>query len=117
MKKTHRALLLSILLGAISLTALNSLAAEASGVVNINQASENQLTLLPRVGPAIAARIVAFRDESGNFKIAEDLMLVRGIGEKTFQLIEPYVTVSGETSLKEKVRVSQAQTAAVEDGE
>ena len=80
--------------------------AAASGVVNINTASAEQLALLPRVGPAVAARIVEFREQNGKFKETSDLLLVKGIGDRTFELIEPYVTISGETSLKEKVTVS-----------
>ena len=72
-------------------------------VVNINTASEEQLTLLPRVGPSLAKRIIEFRDSNGRFKTSEDLMLVRGIGEATFQLLEPYVSTDGETTLSEPV--------------
>jgi competence protein ComEA len=73
-------------------------------VVNINTANSEQLSLLPRVGPTVAQRIVDFRQENGRFQSLEDLMLVRGIGEKTFELIKPYITLDGQTSLKEKVR-------------
>ena len=59
---------------------------------------------LPRVGPAVAQRIVDFREQNGSFKAVEDLMLVRGIGEKTFERLAPYITLSGETTLSEKVR-------------
>jgi len=53
---------------------------------------------------------VEFREQNGQFKAAEDLMLVRGVGEKTFELIKPYVAISGETTLVEKVRVPKAQS-------
>lgn len=79
----------------------------ADGVVNINEASVDQLMLLPRVGPTVASRIVEFREQNGRFKQATDLLLVQGIGDKTFALIEPYVAVSGETTLKEKVSVAR----------
>lgn len=78
-----------------------------AGVVNINEASIDQLMLLPRVGPTVASRIVEFREQNGRFKQATDLLLVKGIGDKTFALIEPYVAVSGETTLKEKVSVAR----------
>ena len=71
--------------------------------VNINTASAEQLSLLPRVGAVVAQRIVDFRDKNGRFKSLEDLMLVQGIGEKTFELIRPHITLSGETTLTEKV--------------
>lgn len=71
--------------------------------VNINTASAEQLSLLPRVGTVVAQRIVDFRDKNGRFKSLEDLMLVQGVGEKTFALIRPHITLSGETTLTEKV--------------
>ena len=83
--------------------------AAAEGKVNINEASAEELALLPRVGPAVAQRIVDFREENGAFKSMEDLMLVRGIGEKTFERLAPYVALSGETTLTEKVRSSRSE--------
>ena len=77
-------------------------------MVNINSADASQLALLPRVGPSVAQRIVDYRKENGPFKTPEDLMLVQGIGEKTFQLLKPYVAISGETTLKEKVQGSRS---------
>lgn len=74
--------------------------------VNVNTADVAQLSLLPRVGPSVAQRIVEFRKENGPFKRPEDLMLVRGIGEKTFELLKPYLAVAGDTTLKEKVRAT-----------
>lgn len=84
-------------------TAFPVVAATATGKVNINKASAAQLQLLPRVGATVAGRIIKFRESNGAFKSAEDLMLVRGIGEATFQRLKPYVSVSGETTLKDKV--------------
>lgn len=81
------------------------------GVVNINQADTAALMLLPRVGPALAGRIIAFRDENGPFKTPEDLILVRGIGEKTFALMAPHVAVEGKTTLSEKVRATRTGDA------
>ena len=92
--------------------ASTSVAVAKEGVVNINTASEEQLQLLPRVGPAVARRIVEFRDTNGEFKALEELMLVRGVGEKTFDLIKPYVTLSGQTSLSDKVSVPRPGTSA-----
>jgi len=83
-------------------------AAEGKKVVNVNSAEPAQLQLLPRVGPSVAQRIVDFRKQNGPFKKAEDLLLVRGIGEKTFALLRPYVTTAGETTLKEKVKASRS---------
>jgi competence protein ComEA len=105
MKHAHRIAAGVVL--AVLLAALPGLAAEGKKV-NVNSADTSQLALLPRVGPSIAQRIVDYRKENGPFKKLEDLMLVKGIGEKTFELIKPYVATSGETTLKEKVRASRA---------
>lgn len=99
----------SLILVGIVLTCLPSVAAEGRKV-NVNTADAAQLALLPRVGPSIAQRIVDFRKENGPFKSPEDLMLVQGIGEKTYQLLKPYVAVSGETTLKEKVKASKSSS-------
>ena len=88
--------------------------AEGGKKVNVNSADSSQLALLPRVGPSVAQRIIDYRKENGPFKKAEDLMLVQGIGEKTFQLIKPYVAIAGETTLREKVHSSRSSS---KDGE
>jgi competence protein ComEA len=90
------------------LAALPAVAAE--GVVNINTADAGALSLLPGVGPSTAGRIVEFRTENGEFESAADLMLVRGIGERTFERMRSYVTIEGDTTLTEKVRVPRDQT-------
>jgi competence protein ComEA len=97
-----------LLLGALSTLPAPAHAAEAKGKVNVNTADASQLALLPRVGPSLAQKIIDFRKQNGPFKATEDLMLVRGMGEKTYQLVRPYVAVAGETSLREKVKASSA---------
>lgn len=57
----------------------------AGGKVNINTADARQLEALPGVGPAIAERIIRYREENGPFGMVEDLINVSGIGEKTLQ--------------------------------
>lgn len=91
------------------LIALTTGAAAATGKVNVNTAKVEQLTLLPRVGPVVAQRIIEFRDKNGRFKAPEDLLLVSGIGDRTFELIKPYVALEGETTLKEKVATSREE--------
>lgn len=76
---------------------------EASGVVNINTANAEQLQLLPRVGPALAGRIIEFREANGSFKTADEIVAVKGIGDKSFAKLEPFIVTSGETTLTEKV--------------
>jgi competence ComEA-like helix-hairpin-helix protein len=83
--------------------------AAASGTVNLNTANAQQLQLLPRIGPSVAQRIVDYRKENGGkFATLDDLMLVRGVGESTFAQLKPYVTLGGETTLKEKVKSGRA---------
>lgn len=65
----------------------------ASGKVNINTADEAALDVLPRVGPAMAARIIAWREANGRFTAVEDLLNVAGIGDKTFEELRDLVTV------------------------
>ena len=54
---------------------------------------EDLFTTVPGIGEVTAARIVQWRDEHGPFRRAEDLMKVKGIGEKSFDKLRPYVKV------------------------
>ncbi|MCU1440704.1 MAG: ComEA family DNA-binding protein [Rhodoglobus sp.] len=65
----------------------------AQGLVNINTADAAALETLPRVGPAMAARIIAWREANGRFTAVEDLMNVSGIGDRTFEGLKDLVTV------------------------
>lgn len=67
--------------------------AAVPGKVNINTADAAALETLPRVGPAMAARIIEWRDANGRFTAVEDLMSVSGVGEKTFEQLRDLVTV------------------------
>ena len=79
-------------------------AAPSGAKINVNQATAAQLALLPRIGAKVADRIVEYRKEHGNFSRPEDIMEVKGIGEKLFLVLKPYVTVSGPTTATEKIR-------------
>jgi len=61
--------------------------------VNINSAGARELEALPGIGQVLAERIVAYREQHGQFRSVRDLMKVSGIGPKKFESIEPYVTV------------------------
>ena len=61
--------------------------------VNINTASATDLEGLPGVGAKTAARIVEYRQKNGPFKKVEELMNVRGLGEKNFLKLKPQLTV------------------------
>ncbi len=66
-------------------------------LVSVNDASREELEQLPGVGPALAARIVEHRERYGRFRRAEHLLLVRGISERRFQQLRPYVNVEVKT--------------------
>ncbi len=66
----------------------------ARGLIDLNRATASQLRELPGVGPVIAGRIVAYRDEHGGFRTAEGLMEVSGIGPGIFERIAPMITVN-----------------------
>ncbi len=61
--------------------------------MNLNLATASQLERLPRIGPKMAARILAYREAHGPFKRVADLVRVRGIGEKTLARLEPLLFV------------------------
>lgn len=71
-------------------------AAEAAPAdkIDLNSATVDQLTSLPGVGPTLAGRIVAYREEAGRFGSIDELLNVKGIGEKNFQKIEPRLKVT-----------------------
>jgi competence protein ComEA len=75
---------------------------QLSGKLNLNTASEEQLLLLPMVGPAKAERIVAWRKKNGGFKRVADLRHVKGFGYKSFKRLEPYLDIKGDNTLADK---------------
>jgi len=79
-------------------------ASASTGTININSASAEQIALLPRVGLKLAERVVEYRKTNGAFKKVEDLMEVKGVGEKLFVVLRPHLTVSGNTTLTQKVK-------------
>jgi competence protein ComEA len=60
--------------------------------VNLNTATVTELMQLPRVGQKTAERIIAFRKQHGGFQRPEELMNVKGIGEKSFAKLRPYLS-------------------------
>lgn len=65
----------------------------ADGKIDLNSATQADLETLPRIGPAIAQRILDWREENGRFRAVEDLMAVPGIGEKLLAGVQDKVRV------------------------
>jgi competence protein ComEA len=85
-------------IAAFALALALSLASAGNGVaaeprVDINTASDTELTALPGVGDALAQRIVEYREKQGPFTAPEQLMNVRGIGEKSFAKLRDRLSV------------------------
>lgn len=67
----------------------------APAAVNINTATSEQLQLLSGIGPVLAERIIAYREEHGAFTSIGELMNVSGIGEKKLEAIWDLITIGG----------------------
>ena len=78
----------------VSQAAPTAAKAAPASVININTASAAQFEALPGIGAKTAARIVEYRQKNGGFKKIEELMNVRGIGEKLFLRVKGQLTVT-----------------------
>lgn len=85
----------------------------SSGRVNVNTANATELESLPGVGPAIAKRIIDYRNQHGNFSSPEDLINVRGIGKSKLAQILPHVTAMNTGT---RVTQSQSQSSSSSSG-
>ena len=103
-RSAARALLAALVVAAALAVpvAVGAAAAEASlsGVVNVNTATPEQLAMLPGIGESKAQAILAARDERGRFESVEELLEVKGIGERALERIRPFVALKGRTTLE-----------------
>ena len=67
--------------------------ATEAGPVDVNTASVADLEAVPGIGKSLAARIVEFREKNGPFSRVDDLIKVRGVGEKSLERLRPHLTV------------------------
>lgn len=63
------------------------------GLIDLNNADQTELETLPGIGPALAQRIIAWRDENGRFHSVDDLLVVAGIGDKVLAGLKDLVRV------------------------
>jgi len=73
--------------------AVGGAGAGGAGLININTADAAALETLPGIGPALASRIIAWRDANGGFRAVDELLAVSGIGQKTLDGFRDQVTV------------------------
>jgi comEA protein len=98
MKGLAASLILSFVF--FSIISLYAQSKPESEKININTASAADLDKLPRIGPKVAQRIIDYRKEHGPFKKIEEIMKVKGIGEKTFARLKDMITVGAEAQAK-----------------
>jgi competence protein ComEA len=65
----------------------------ANGLVNINTADEKALDTLPGIGPAMAKRILEYRQQQGSFQQLEDIKKVKGIGDAKYEKLKDKITL------------------------
>ena len=100
--RTNRGLALGLAAAFLVLCVSGALAQTntSKAKININTATQAELESLPRIGPKVAQRIIDYRVQNGNFKRVEDIMKVKGIGEKIFAQIKDMITVGPESQAK-----------------
>ena len=76
-------------------------AAPSGAMVNVNEATPEQLELLPGIGPS-RAKAIADHRKAHPFKRVEELTRIKGIGKKTFARLKPMIALSGPTTLTER---------------
>jgi len=90
--RRNRIIALCIIVVAVMIALVSVSLAQEAEKININKASAVELTQLKRIGPKLSQRIVEYREKHGPFERPDDIMLVKGIGPKTFELNKDRIT-------------------------
>lgn len=93
MRKTHWFLACLMAVTFLFVSIAPVLAEDHTGLININTATIDELTQLKRIGPSFAQRIVEYREQYGPFKAPEDIVLVKGIGQRTWEENKNLITI------------------------
>ena len=91
--QTCKKLLVLSLVVAFFISFVPALWAQEVEKININEATVEEIALLKNVGPKYAERIIQYRQENGPFEKPEDIMKVKGIGPKTWELNKERITI------------------------
>lgn len=79
--------------------------------VNINTANSEQLQQVPGIGPATAQKILQMRKSYGSFKSVDDLLAIRGLGQKRLDKMRKYLTVGKASTVKSNTLPPSAMKA------
>ena len=77
-----------------------ALAADVSGVVNVNTATAEELEQLPGIGASRARAVIEAREARGGFDSVDELVEVKGIGEASLEKLRPHLTTEGPTTAR-----------------
>ncbi|MCF6156581.1 MAG: ComEA family DNA-binding protein [Candidatus Brocadia sp.] len=99
-RKSFVTAVLMLVIGFICQARICFSAVVIEGKVNINTATEDQIALLPGIGPKLATEIVNYRTNNGNFKAIDDIKKVGGVGDKKFEKVKNFVAVEGDNTIK-----------------
>lgn len=93
MKKSVIRIAICFMVIALTLAVIPIYSTAQDNKIDINTAGTEDLIKLEKIGPALAERIIEYREANGPFKNIEEIKNVKGIGEKTFEMIKDKITV------------------------
>lgn len=100
MKGTVFSLALAVMLTGLLPLCMPAQSKSTEKKIDINTATVVELQKLPRIGEKVAQRVIDYREQHGEFKKIEEIMKVKGIGEKTFKLIKDLIEVKPRAEAK-----------------